>query len=150
MQTKSTIRFSGKIKLSIFKKGTLIEILEFPNHIVSTGVTQLARMMQGLTSITQIGFGSSGNPVFDSDDHLTDVFLKAVTNFSVTDNNLNINWNLYRNEANGLNIWELGLFTPDNILVARSVIQAPQAIPKDSDISLTGTWTIQISPNLES
>lgn len=135
---------TGLFHLEIFRRGELIEVFEEKNLIVVGSKITHARLLGGDVanrSIGKIGFGSSGTAPANGNTVLTNPFVKAIASVAYpADNQAQFNFSLGVNEANGLQIMEFGLITVGNLLYARKVRSA--ALPKDTDISLAGSWTI--------
>lgn len=118
--------------------------MDEPNLIVDNSKELHAKLIGGTVSnrsVTQIGFGTSGTAPAGGNTGLTGTFLKALdaTTFPLT-NNVQFAFSLATGENNGMAIMEFGLFTAGSTLYARKVRSV--ALNKDSDLSFTGTWTI--------
>lgn len=134
----------GFFQLKIYRRGDLIEVFEEKNLIV-TGSKQIhAKLLGGSTtnqSITQIGYGTSVTAAAAGNTSLTGAYMKAVDSVSYpATNQVSFAFSLGSTENNGVSIGEFGLFTAGGTLYARRVRTA--AIPKDTDLSFSGTWII--------
>jgi len=134
----------GIFTLRVYRRGVLIEEFREKNLLVDGLNVSQAHLIAGDTTnrfVTKIGFGSSGTAATPSDTALTNLFSRAIGNITYpTANSVQWAWQLAQGEANGLSIREFGLLTANNTLIARRT--RATAIPKDSDISLTGSWGI--------
>lgn len=134
----------GLFTLKIYRRGQLIEVFEEKNLIVSNSQQIHAKLLGGAVagqSVSQIGFGTSLAPAASGNNSLTNPFMKALDSVSYpASNQVSFNFSLLSSEDNGANIGEFGLFTASGTLYARKVRTA--AIPKDTDLSFTGSWII--------
>jgi hypothetical protein len=138
------VRPKGIFELRVLRSGIVIEEYRDHNLIVSGAFFQMARLVAGDVSgrsVTKIGFGTGGSDPAVTDTALTNGYLRAVSAYEYPqDGQVQISWVLPTNEGNGMKILEFGLFTQDGTLFARKIRE--EAIPKESDISLEGSWTI--------
>jgi hypothetical protein len=145
MKAIDTVRVRGIFKLRVYKRGELIEDYEDHNLVVDVARVALARLVSGdaaASAITQIGFGTNGTAPAAGDTALTAPLLKAIASHSFpATGQVAFAWTLTTAEGNGKSIAEFGLVCADGSLFARKNRTA--ALAKDSDISLSGTWTIQ-------
>ena len=146
--------FSLRVYRHVNGERRLIDEYEERNLIVNDARVQMAHLVAGehisLDSnddpiggrhITQIGFGIDSTAAMVADTMLTDPFMKPLDGFEYPEmGQVQFNWGLGINEANGKEIKEFGLFCEDGKLFARRVRLKP--INKEDDISLEGTWTI--------
>lgn len=134
----------GHFVLEVRRNGELIERFEEKNLVVDGYKQTHARLLGGDVtnrSITQFGVGTSGTAPAVGNTSLTSSFVKAVgvIDYPATDQ-VRFAFSLTTAEANGKAILEFGLFTAGSVLYARKV--RATALNKESDISLSGTWTI--------
>lgn len=145
MKETDTIGVKGTFALRVYRRGKLLEEYEDHNLVVDVARVALARLASGdaaASAITKIGFGTSTVAPAAADTALTAPLLKAVSGhtFPAT-GQVQFTWTLGTAEGNGMSIGEFGLICADGSLFARKNRSA--ALAKDSDISLSGTWTIQ-------
>lgn len=144
MNLHDTENLTGIFTLEVRNaQGELLEQFEEKNLIVNGAKNQLARLIAGNVSnrhITQIGFGTGTSAPSPDNTGLSNAFFKPLTsiNYPAT-GQVAFSWSLSTAEANGLAITEFGLRCADGTLFSR---KTRNAIYKDEDISLTGTWTI--------
>lgn len=135
---------SGIFVMNIWRRDVLVGRWAAYNLIVDGAKAVQARLLGGDVtnrSITKIGFGTSGTAPAGGNTGLTGGYLKALDGVSYpTAGQVQFAWSLLNGEANGMAILEFGLFTGGNTLFARKVRAA--ALNKDSDLALSGTWTI--------
>lgn len=135
---------TGVLELNIFRDGLLIETWREQNLIVDGCKAVLAALLGGSVSgksVTKIGLGSNGALPVGSNTSLTNLFAKTLSSVTYpVAGQVRFNFLIGTGDANGLNIMEFGLITADGTLVARRV--RGTAIPKDSSISFTGSWTV--------
>lgn len=133
----------GDFRLEMRRDGVLIEVFEEKNLIVNGAKDQLARLVGGSGSnrqITQIGFGIGTAAASPGNTGLTSAYTKPLTSVEYpATGQVRFNWTLSTAEANGKSITEFGLICADSTLFSRKV-RAP--IQKESDLSLSGAWTI--------
>jgi hypothetical protein len=138
------VRPQGIFELRVLRSGIVIEEYREHNLIVNGAFFQMARLVGGdvtQRSIAKIGFGTGGTDPAVTDTQLTNGYLRAVSGHTYPeDGQVQISWTLPTSEGNGMKILEFGLFTQDGTLFARKT--RTEAIPKEVDISLEGTWTI--------
>lgn len=135
---------SGILAYRVFRKGRLVEEVEDNNLIVIGSQVTHARLLGGDVanrSVTQIGFGTSGAAAAFANGSLTGAYTNAVgaPTYPAT-NQVQFPFALGTTEANGMAILEFGLLTGGGVLYARKV--RATALNKDTDITLSGTWTI--------
>lgn len=135
---------TGDFHLEIYRGGKLIEVMDEKNLIVVGSQQTHAHLLGGDVtnrSVSQIGFGTNGTAPAFSDSALTTPYLKGVDSVSYpATNQVQFDFSLASGEANGLAIFEFGLLTTAGVLYARKVRSA--VLNKGTDISLTGSWTI--------
>lgn len=134
----------GIFTLDIFRRGELLEHYEDDNLIVDQGRTNITRLLGGDGAglqIAQIGFGTNGAVALPGNTALTGAYIKAIDAHAYpTATSVLFNFSLGTTEANGMAIYEFGLFTMSGLLHARKVRGGPLA--KASDLSLSGTWQL--------
>lgn len=144
MNLTDTLALSGEFELRIYRAGQLVDEIVERNLIVNGALGQLARLIGGdgaSRHITHIGFGTGTAAASPDNTGLTGAFWKPVTAVTYpATGHAAFSWSLSTAEANGLSITEFGLRCADNTLFSRKV---RAAIVKDSDLSLTGIWTIK-------
>lgn len=135
---------SGRFLLKVFRRGILIEEVDENNLIVDGSKLIHAKLLGGTVtnnSVTQIGFGTNGTAPSGGNTSLTGQYAKNLDSVSYpASNKVQFNFSLASGEDNGQSIMEFGLLTGSGALYARKVRSS--ALNKDTDISLSGTWTI--------
>jgi hypothetical protein len=141
------IKIIGDFEMDVFKiidnEKILIEHYEDNNKVVTLGKDKLRKMLanDGTENyISKIAFGTDSTEPTIADTNLTDRFIKSIISYEYTDTtSIQFNWALVAGEANGMAIYEYGLFTEDTTLFARKV---RTVINKEADIVLEGYWKI--------
>ena len=142
---KVTERFPvrGIFELTVKKGGQVIETYRDDNLIVNGARNQAARFFAGdgaNRAIAKIAFGTSGAAPAVTDTVITNADTKAVSGFEYPDmGQVQTNWILNTDEANGMAIMEFGLLSADGTLLCRKIRDNP--IHKEADISIEGHWT---------
>lgn len=135
---------SGHFRLEVRRRGELIDVFEEKNLIVDGSKQTHARLIGGDVanrSVTQISFGTSLTAPVAGNTTITAPFTKAVDSVTYpAANQVRFLFSLDTGEANGKAIGEFGLLTAGGVLYARKTRTA--ALNKESDITLSGTWTI--------
>lgn len=135
---------SGRLVINVFRGGDLVETFDEQNLIVDGYKQTHARLLGGDVtnrSVTQFGVGTNGTAPAAGNTALTGAFTKAIDTVSYpATNQVKFDFSLSSAEANGMAILEFGLFTGGGVLYARRVRSS--ALNKDSDISISGSWTI--------
>ena len=134
----------GFVSLRVFRRGRLIDEWCERNLVVN-GARQVHALLIGGTfannNIAQIGFGTGLSAPAAGNTNLTAPFLKALDSVTFpAPGQATFSFSLATAEANGMQIGEFGLFTAAGVLYARKTRAA--ALAKDSDISLSGSWSI--------
>jgi len=159
----------GVFKMTVRKKGKIIETYEDNNLIVNSAKLLLAHLLGGDVngkSVTKIGFGTNGAMPLPDNTSLTNSFTKPVKTISYPgytteevnwgpilglSNDIIVSWYCYQiqfdwelltNEDNGHSISEFGLISGNNTLFARKSRNGP--IVKAPDISIEGSWIITL------
>lgn len=135
---------TGRFRLEIYRRGTLIEVFEENNLIVDNSKQIHAHLLGGDVtnrSVTQIGFGTNPTAPVGGNTALTGAYVKTIdlVTYPAT-NQVNFAFSLGTSEAQGLAISEFGLITAGNMLYARKVRSLP--LNKDVDLTLAGSWLI--------
>lgn len=135
----------GTFELIVRRRGLVIEHWIDKNLVVDKSKLCLSRLLGGSVtgrSVTQIAFGTNGTPPVAGNTAITSPFTKALGAPTYpSEAQVTFPFTLAANEANGMAIFEFGLLATDGTLFARKVRGA--VLNKDSDISLSGSWTIQ-------
>jgi hypothetical protein len=135
---------NGHLTMNVFDRGVLVEVFDEFNLIVDGSKQTHARLLGGDVtnrSVAQFGVGTNGTAPAGGNSALTDSFVKAIDAVSYpATNQVKFDFSLGSSEANGKAIMEFGLLTAGGVLYSRRVRSA--ALNKDSDISISGSWTI--------
>lgn len=135
---------TGHFLMQVFRAGELIETFSEKNLIVDGSKTIHAKLLGGTVannSITQVAFGTNGTTPAGGNTAITSPFTKAIDSVTYpAANQVAFNFSLASSEANGKALLEFGLLTAAGALYARKI--RATALNKDTDISLTVTWTI--------
>ena len=136
---------TGSLSIYVYRNGELVIIDESDNLIVDGARMLHARLIGGDTlnrSVTRVGFGTGTTaPAAGNTSLAAGAHIKAVDGVTYpAANQVRFAISLGTAEFNTRAISEFGLFAADGTLYARRVRATP--IHKDTDISLTGTWTI--------
>jgi hypothetical protein len=135
---------SGHFRLEVRRSGVLIDVFEENNLIVDGSKQTHARLIGGdvaSRSVTQISFGTSLTAPVVGNTTITAPFTKAIDSVTYpATNQVRFSFSLGTAESNGKAIGEFGLLTAGGVLYARKTRTA--ALNKESDITLSGTWTI--------
>jgi len=147
-----SVKLKGVFQMKCIEHGTgkILHEFEDNNLIVTLGQTATVYLLGADVSaspVTQIGVGTSNTPATIADTTLTGAFIKnlntAGTVNTYTSNSVTFGYQFDTTEANGMTIWEFGLFTTSGVLVAHKVLSA--SIVKNSSFAIAGTWTITVS-----
>lgn len=142
-ETRERFPMKGILRITVRRKGEVVEEWEDHNLIVNGARNQAARLFAGdgeNRAIAKIAFGTSGTTPAVTDTEITGAYTKAVTGFSFPDvGQVQTNWELGTSENNGMAIMEFGLLSADGTLLCRKVRENP--IYKEADISIEGHWT---------
>lgn len=126
--------------------GKLIENYTDNNLVVTVGKEIVAQLLGGSASgaaITKIQAGTDTTAPALSDTAITNPFTKAIGAVSYPSiNEVQFDWILNANEANGMTISEFGLLSNNNVLFARKT-RTP--IQKVSPMVIVGAWKITIN-----
>ncbi len=136
---------TGTLEWRAWRRGVLIEHVIEHNLVVDTSKTCQSRLIGGDVtnkSVTQVGFGTNGTAPVAGNTALTGAYVKALDSHSYPSaSSVAFALSLGTGEANGIAILEFGLLAADGTLFARKTRST--ALNKDSDITLSATWTIQ-------
>jgi hypothetical protein len=146
VQMRETAGLHGTFRMIVFKGGELIETYEDKNLIVNGARDAVAHYLhgdfEGNLTIASIAFGTNGTAPSLTDTVIPDAYMKPVTGYAQPETGaIQINWTLGPAECNGVAIREFGLVTEDGMLFSRKIRENP--LPKESDISIEGQWTIE-------
>ncbi len=132
-----------RMKMYCVHTGALLKDYSDFNLIVNNGRTAITRLLGGDAanrSLTKISFGTNNTAPTATDTAITSPFTKSLGTVSYPSiSSVKYEWTLEANEANGKAITEFGLLCNDNTLFAR---KTREAINKNSDIRLVGSWEI--------
>jgi hypothetical protein len=136
----------GILRYKVYKSGVLVEEIDEQNLVVNTAKEQLARLISGDfngRNITKISFGENGILPNEADTTITAPFTKNISGVIYPDvGQVQFNWELTINEANGKGILEFGLICADGTLFSRRAREKGKPLNKESDISIIGQWII--------
>jgi len=145
---KEFIKVLGKMNLKKYRLVDGILRLEdtfySANTVVDVGRERICDLLGGASAayITQAGVGTDNTPPTVADTGLTGQFLTTVDTVTYpTTTSVQFDFDIDLGDYNGNTIREWGLFTSDSVLFARIL---KVAIDKESDIYLTGEWTITL------
>jgi len=134
----------GCFNMRVYKRGKLLYEHNERNMIVSGARTTVAMHLMGdceAAQIAKIAFGTSANVATPDDTAITDAYIKPLLGATlITPTQIEFQWGLKANEANGMHIIEFGLLLENETLFARKVWA--EAIPKLPEFSLEGEWII--------
>jgi hypothetical protein len=136
----------GAVDIQIFEDGKLVGRIEENNLVVALGKQNIALLLGGMGggAIAKVGVGTNGLAPTAADDALTNSFVKALTaTVQPTPNQIQFQFEINNDEANGITIREFGLLTAAGVLCARK--NRLEDIVKTNAIRLVGTWTITIN-----
>lgn len=147
------VNMRGMFRAKVFRQGQLIESIEDKNLIVTTGRTNLARLLGAGNAgdyqpITHIKFGTGSTAAAPADvDIEAPVLTKAIDSVSYpAAGQVEFDWSLTTAEANGIALREFGLFNRDDPATTYylfSRIVRATAFNKEADIEVSGSWTIE-------
>lgn len=137
-------RLRGAVELKIYKNGVLKEVDCDHNLIVMAGRSKLARMLGGgyAGHINRIGVGTGSAPAADGDTGLNAAAYIPISSVEYDAGKVRFNFTIGTEQANGLEIRELGLFFEDGTIFSRRVRKS--VIGKENDIQITGYWEIYL------
>lgn len=141
---ESLSKLKGRFEMFVSDlSGNIIEHYIDENLVVNGGRTTVMLLLGSASSakqLTKLSVGTNGTPPVGTDTAITGAFTKNLGTVSYpTISSVKFDWTLGAGEANGIAISEFGLLCTDNTLFARKV---REVINKNSDIILTGNWTI--------
>lgn len=152
MTNNDTLKLKGKFFLQCIDKITGDVVHEYTdnNLIVDLGRHAAVLLLGGdpsASAATKIGVGTSNTAATNADTSLTGAFIKnlntAGTVNAYTTNTVTFGYQVDTTEANGMTIWEFGLFTTSSVLIARKVLSS--SIAKNNAFAIAGYWTLTIS-----
>jgi hypothetical protein len=92
--------------------------------------------------VVKIGIGVGTALPAIGDTTLTNPFLRAIESVSYPQpTHVRFHWLIPKEEGNGRDVTEYGLFFGDNTMIARIT---RGVIAKESDLSIEGTWTLRL------
>ena len=143
IKIKEGVPLAGYFHVDVYRSGVLVAVIDEENLIVNGAKNQLARLIGGAGTtrhITQIGFGIGQAVAAPGQTALTSPYIKAIGSVEYpATGQVRFNWSLSTAELNGVAITEFGLICADGTLFSR---KQRKPIEKESDLSLTGSWTI--------
>jgi len=142
----------GILNYKVFKNGVLIEDVKGANLILNGARNQMAHLIAGdftNRNITKIAVGVNGTPPVVTNESLTGAYIKNLDGFSFpVMGQVQFDWSLGTDEANGMSILEFGLMSEDGTLFSRRIREDKDGNPinkpinKESDISIIGQWIL--------
>lgn len=145
MNHESLPPLKGEFVLDIINAhtGHVIEHYEDLNLVVNNGrqiVMQLLGSANTNKKLSKLAVGTNGTQPVATNTAITGSYVKNLGTVSYpTVSSVRFDWTLGAGEGNGILIREFGILSTDNTLFARKV---REAINKNSDIILSGNWTI--------
>lgn len=143
IKIKEGVPLAGHFHVDVYRSGVLVAVIDEENLIVNGAKNQLARLIGGAGTnrhITQIGFGIGQTVAAPGQTALTSPYIKSIGSVEYpATGQVRFNWSLSTAELNGVAITEFGLICADGTLFSR---KQRKPIEKESDLSLTGSWTI--------
>jgi hypothetical protein len=139
------MKINGVFSLKVFENGLLVNEYVDKNLFLDKGLEYISKLLSFETTdeIVSIIFGEDGTAPAPDDASITLGFRKNIASkVSSSAGVVDIEWELDTTEGNGLEIAEFGLMTDANDLIAR---KTGVTISKSSSVSLTGTWTLEIT-----
>lgn len=133
----------GEFHIDVLKDGRLIDEISDHNLVVDVGRIRLAELAAGTKAnrhITQIGLGSGAETEDVSDIALTNQILLPLSNVAVNGRDVQFDFFIDTDEANGLKVHEFGLFCSDGTMFSHRVRTG--VIEKGNDIQLKGYWIL--------
>lgn len=135
----------GDFSLDVYRRGRLVAHIRETNLIVNASKDLLSHLLGGAVtnkSVTQIGYGSGSTPADVGNTSLaTGAYIKLLDGVSYPGAGIvEFAFSLNSGEANGMSIYEFGLFSGDNTLYSRKVRSI--AIAKTAVVSFSGAWRI--------
>ncbi|MCC5911310.1 MAG: hypothetical protein JJT76_12815 [Clostridiaceae bacterium] len=146
MKIKESIGIKGRLSLKIKKRGQVIEEWEDDNVVVDIPRAEIAKRLAGVDiqvlPITQIAIGTNATAEDQSNESITNAFIKPVV--SVTNplpTITEVQFLIETEEAVGMEICEFGLIRSDGSLFAR---RTRGVIEKDNELEIEGVWTVRV------
>lgn len=146
--TYEKLTAAGSVQINVIdvNTGQILQTETDKNLVVNLGRENVAKLIGGDpigAAVTKIAFGDNDTPPNLEDTAITNPFTKAIDSVAYpAPNKVQFSFSLGETEANGLNIYELGLITSENSLFSR---KTRALIAKDSSVIITGIWTITIN-----
>jgi len=142
-ELKDKITIKGCLNVLIYRDGVITDAWEDENMILTSARSALAALVAGAGAgkvVSRIGFGINGAEPAPDDAEIQDACIKSLEAVTYpSPSQVRFAWSLGGSEANGKAIAEFALICADGKLFSR---KARGAIRKESDISLSGAWTI--------
>lgn len=131
----------GRLCFAVRKNGKIIEKFDDHNLVVDAGRVWMARLAEGKATpaIVKIGIGENNAPENRLDTEIKDCVFIPITP-SRSGMTAHFDFLIGRDDANGINIHDFGLYTADNTLFSRRVRQ--EDLQKADDIEIEGFWEI--------
>jgi hypothetical protein len=139
-------RMKGILSYTVFKKGIPIESVKDENLILNGAGYSMVKLIAGDFAghkVTKIGVGVNGTAPEATNEMLLGSFEKDLDGYTFPSmGQVQFDWSLTTNEANGKAILEFGLITEDGTLFARRTRENGKPINKENDVSIIGKWEI--------
>jgi len=142
------IGVQGFVSYKIYDNGKLVEEVKRKNLIVNSGLNAFCRVIAGELDyeIRKIGVGDSyikpdptQTSLLGTNTHIWNIKQK----YEEQSNGFNFIWRLTEDHFNENIIREIGLFTANNILVSRIIVD--KEIKKIASLSIEGKWEIYLN-----
>lgn len=146
MQTLESIKAKGDVSLVLTREDGTVEIQEFKNLVVSTGLNYIVSRMKDATAtaMSHMAVGSGTGAAASGDTGLgTELGRVALSSTTVSSNTIQYVASFPAGTGTG-SVTEAGIFnaTPSGTMLCRTVFGL---VTKNSGDSMTVTWTITIS-----
>ena len=135
---------TGSLHYVAKKSGKVIETFDDHNLVVDAARELIASIMTGQTetSITKIGVGTGITTESVKDISLKDCVYIPLTTRSTTGKTARFDFIIGKDQANGLNIHEFGLFAENGTMFSHRVRDKDKDLVKADDLELSGYWEI--------